>query len=372
MKGSGSKTATAVLRLLPQLTDYSSRRKFLPRDHWLMTKWFEMDRFISAVVAEEEHKHQIQESYGTDADEIEHEMDEQETDDNMYNLVGTRRAKQVRNIERLRRKQRETSRMKYLESVTPRLEILQNMPFFIPFTTRVQIFRQFVALDQFRRRNTVDPDEWRFRTMSSSNEEMSRHRAKVRRESIFDDAYSQFYELGEGLKEPIQIRFVDKFDTVEEGIDGGGVTKEFLTSVTKEAFSPSNGLNLFVENDQHLLYPNPSAIDGRKDLLKQAGFKEGSPDWNEPIRDLLKRYEFLGRIIGKCLYEGILVDIHFAGFFLLKWALTGGPGSAKTESGYRANINDLRDLDEGLYQGLVRVVFVTNLDFLLTRLSSFS
>ena len=53
------------------------------------------------------------------------------------------------------------------------------------------------------------------------------------------------------------------------------------------------------------------------------------------------------------MYEGILVDIHFAGFFLLKWALTGGSGSATKESIYSSNINDLRDLDEGLYQGLV-------------------
>ncbi len=184
---------------------------------------------------------------------------------------------------------------------------------------------------------------------------MSRHRAKVRRENVFDDAYEQFFQLGEGLKEPIQIKFVDKFDTVEEGIDGGGVTKEFLTSVTSEAFSPNNGLNLFVENDQHLLYPNPSAIEEREDLLQQAGIKRGSVEWNQSIRDLLRRYEFLGRVIGKCLYEGILVDIHFAGFFLLKWALTGGTGSAAKESGYRANINDLRDLDESLFQGLVSI-----------------
>lgn len=68
---------------------------------------------------------------------------------------------------------------------------------------------------------------------------------------------------------------------------------------------------------------------------------------------LLRQYEFLGRIVGKCLYEGILIDVEFAGFFLIKWALTGGVGSAPMESGYRANINDLRDLDEELYQGLL-------------------
>ena len=334
----------------------------MPKDHWLMTKYFEMDRFIQAVVTEEEEKHKIEESYEVDGetegqrrnDGLNEEDDDDDDGDDRY-LVGTQHAQQIRNVQRLQRQQRKTARRRYLESVTPRLEILQNMPFFVPFATRVQIFRQFVALDQIRRRGTADPDEWRFVVMNSSNGNLiGRHRAKVRRKNVFDDAYAQFYDLGEGLKEPIQIRFVDEFDTIEEGIDGGGVTKEFLTSVTNEAFGASDGMEaLFIENDQHLLYPNPAAIDERKATLQQALYKEGSSDWNENIRDLLRRYEFLGRIIGKCLYEGILVDIHFAPFFLLKWALTGGAGSATRESGYRANLNDLRDLDEGLYQGLV-------------------
>ncbi|KAL9125043.1 MAG: hypothetical protein Q9217_005694 [Psora testacea] len=343
---------TGVLRMF---YERDSRRKFLPKDHWLMTQYFEMDRFITFVVEEEEHKHEIEESYG-DATEVDtYDMDEADSDIDMP-LVGTQRVQQIRTMERLRRQQRKTSRRKYLESVTPRLKILENMPFFIPFHTRVQIFRRFVALDQLRRRGTANPDEWRFALMNSPTGNISKHRATVRREHIFDDAYKSFYDLGDGLKEPIQIRFVDKFDTVEEGIDGGGVTKEFLTSVTNEAFGATNGLEaLFVENDQHLLYPNPSAVEERKETLRQALYKEGSPDWNDNIRDLLRRYEFLGRIIGKCLYEGILVDIHFAPFFLLKWALTGGTSSASKETSYRANLNDLRDLDEGLYEGLLQL-----------------
>lgn len=54
---------------------------------------------------------------------------------------------------------------------------------------------------------------------------MQRHHAKVRRKHEFDDAFDQFYQLGADLKEPIQITFVDEFDIVEAGIDGGGVTK---------------------------------------------------------------------------------------------------------------------------------------------------
>ena len=344
------------------LTFTSSRRSLFPKDHWLMIKYFDMEGFIPAVVMEEDYRHQMQEGDDADDDAVIPDFDDDQHDEDT--LIGTHREQQIRRIERLKRQQRKTARRKHLESVTPRLEILQNMPFFIPFTTRVEIFREFVTVDQMRRRNGyIDADQWRLSVMQSSTspdgrrtgrENLSKHHAKVRRENVFDDAFAQFYELGEGLKEPIQITFVDQFDTVEAGIDGGGVTKEFLTSVTSEAFRPATGgLNLFVENDQHLLYPNPSAVDERKDLLRQVGLKEGSPEWNEPIRDLLQRYEFLGRVIGKCLYEGILVDIHFAPFFLVKWALTGGSGSATNESGYRASINDLRDLDEELYQGLV-------------------
>ena len=186
-------------------------------------------------------------------------------------------------------------------------------------------------------------------------QQFEKHHAKIRREHEFDDAFEQFYPLGQGLKEPIQITFVDQFDAPEAGIDGGGVTKEFLTSVTAKAFNPSDGIDLFVDNDQHLLYPNPSYVEETKEVLRQAGIPENTVSFRNHTTELLQRYEFLGRIIGKCLYEGILVDVNFAPFFLRKWALTGGTGSAPNETGYRPSLNDLRDLDEGLYQGLVSI-----------------
>ncbi|KAF7597077.1 hypothetical protein BBP40_010551 [Aspergillus hancockii] len=352
-----------VTGLLRMIHERDSRRKFLPDGHWLMTSRFDMEGFIPAVVAEEENRHQLQ-------DEDEEEQDDLMDDayyDQSLGLIGTGRAQQTRRIEALRRRQQQAARRKQLEAVAPRLEILRNMPFFIPFPTRVQIFREFIYRDQMRRRQGyIDPDAWRMSVAQASMGRMiegrpavqdilGRHHANIRRERVFKDAFDQFYELGEGLKEPIQITFIDKFNTPEAGIDGGGVTKEFLTSVTNEAFKSTSDLNLFEENDQHLLYPNPAAVEHRKELLRQAEFVENSPDWNENIRDLLRRYEFLGRVIGKCLYEGILVDVNFAPFFLLKWALTGGTGSAQKETAYRANLNDLKDLDQGLYQGLLQL-----------------
>ena len=255
-----------------------------------MTKYFEMDRFIAAVVEEEEAKKSI-----GDVDEQSQEVVEsqyQDEDDEEETLIGTSRTQRLRYAERLREKQQQIARKRDLDLITPRLEIMQNMPFFIPFATRVQIFRQFVRNEQKDRRGFEDPDDWRFAMMHSHMHDMSKHRATVRRQSILDDAYEQFYVLNEGFKEPIQIKFVDKFGTEEEGIDGGGVTKEFLTSITNEAFSSnSDNLDYFLENDQHLLFPNPSAVDERRDLLTQAGLREGNPDWTESVRDLLRRYE---------------------------------------------------------------------------------
>ena len=355
-----------VTGLLRMIHERDSRRKFLPDGHWLMTSHFDMEGFIPAVVAEEENRHQLQgEDEGEDGDRL---MNDEYGDEPFSELIGTGRVQQIRRIEALRRRQQQAARARQLQSVAPRLEILRNMPFFIPFATRVQIFREFIFRDQMRRRHGyVDPDAWRMSVaqnamghmmmmggLSASNDTLRKHHADIHRESVFEDAYEEFYQLGDGLKEPIQITFIDKFDTVEAGIDGGGVTKEFLTSVTNEALkNPSKKVRLFEENDQHLLYPTLSSVEERKELLRRQGINDGTVYFNDRVRSLLRRYEFLGRIIGKCLYEGILVDVNFAPFFLLKWALTGGIGSAQRESAYRANINDLKDLDAGLYQGLV-------------------
>ncbi|OQE14373.1 hypothetical protein PENSTE_c036G05428 [Penicillium steckii] len=373
-----------VTGLLRMLHERDSRRKFLPPDHWLMTSRFDMEGFIPAVVGEEERRHEVQ-ARMEDPDEADVVDDGSPTS---YGLAGAGHAQQTIRLESLRRHQQKVARGRVLAAIAPRLEILRNMPFFIPFATRVQIFRQFIYHDQHRRRRGfVDPDSWRASVaqaamgqitngQQSFQEVLARHQAEIRREHVFDDALSQFYQLGDGLKEPIQISFIDRFGAMEAGIDGGGVTKEFLTSITTEAFKTEGSFNMFSENDQHLLYPNATAvaqcIEQYNDKCQKSGLPESNSESSGHVRELLRRYEFLGRVIGKCLYEGILIDVNFAPFFLLKWALTGGTGSAMRESSYRANLNDLKDLDQGLYQGLLQLKNYTGdvedfaLDFTVT------
>ena len=345
-----------VTGLLRAIYERDSRRPFLPKNHWLMTTRFDMTHFIGGVVEEEERRNEVQDA--EDQEDPRSESNSDDSDEEGPSLINTRHAQEVRRVNRQERRRRVASRKRYLQAVAPRLQILQNMPFLIPFATRVQIFRRFIYLDKLKRRKgAMDDETWRMQMMHGPNGPtdtlIAKHHARIRREHEFEDAYSQYHELGQLLKEPINITFIDQFGSPEAGIDGGGVTKEFLTSVTDQVFHRTEGLQMFSETDKHLLYPNPSVIDEQKEFIKDVGLPLDSTEAREMMLDTMQRYEFLGRIIGKCLYEGILIDIHFASFFLLKWALTGGTGSAPKESGYRAGLNDLRDYDESLYQGLV-------------------
>ena len=366
-----------VTGLLRMIHERDSRRPFLPKNFWLMIRDVDMSSFIQDVVAEEEKKHeegdeedeqkQDEEGRWKEIFEAEDDLHAVPLDQSHLNFGRDSRTAQIRREEFVERKREVARRKRQRESLAPRLEILRNLPFFVPFETRVHIFREFIKQDQLRRRDGyIDPDRWRMHTamgdamaprglasLQAAHERIAQHRAEVHRDSIFEDAFDTFYPLGDRLKEPIQISFIDRFGNPEAGIDGGGVTKEFLTSITSEAFDPKVDLPMFAENDQHELYPNPTIFETNLEILRRNGVLSGTPEYQQSLGAFLRRYEFLGRIIGKCIYEGILVDINFAGFFLLKWALSGGSTVASNETAYRASINDVKDFDQGLYQGLV-------------------
>lgn len=332
-----------VTTTLKMLYERDSRKQFLPVGHWLMTNKLDNEGFVTAVIAEEERQAQ------EEAEESSDDEDDNSTTGSILNpsagsfstVAGQRVSRHLR-FERLRAQQSRAQRDRRLAELGPKLEVLKHMPFVVPFETRVTIFRQFIHLDRIRRDGAFPFIAHPF----------AKHHARIRRGQLFEDAFEQFYQLGDGLKDPIQITFVDQFDTPEAGIDGGGVTKEFLISVTSEAFGNEHQSVLdFTSNEKGLLYPNPIAMDRVRETLRQLKWTEADPEWREAMTGTLKRFEFLGRIIGKCMYEGILVDLSFAGFFLLKWSSSG----ANEENGYKGSINDLKDMDEELYNGIIQL-----------------
>ncbi|KAG8658925.1 hypothetical protein MANES_03G208600v8 [Manihot esculenta] len=184
-------------------------------------------------------------------------------------------------------------------------DIMKRAPFLVPFTSRVKIFNsQLLAARQRHGAHGV----------------FTRNRFRIRRDRILEDAYNQMSALSEeDLRGLIRVTFVNEFGVEEAGIDGGGIFKDFMENITRAAFDVQYGL--FKETADHLLYPNP-----------------GSGMIHEQH---LQFFHFLGTLLAKAMFEGILVDIPFATFFLSK---------LKQKFNY---LNDLPSLDPELYRHLI-------------------
>lgn len=96
----------------------------------------------------------------------------------------------------------------------------------------------------------------------------------------------------------------------------------------KRSFDTQYGL--FKESEDRLLYPNPIS--------------------EHIVPEHLEKFEFLGMIVGKAMYENILVELPFANFFLAK--LLG-----KTNF-----VDDLASLDSQLLKNLQYLKTATNVE----------
>jgi len=61
---------------------------------------------------------------------------------------------------------------------------------------------------------------------------------EIRREFMLEDSFDKLYHLGEDIKNRLRIEFVDANYITEEGVDGGGLFKEFMTKLTGQIFDP--------------------------------------------------------------------------------------------------------------------------------------
>ena len=78
---------------------------------------------------------------------------------------------------------------------------------------------------------------------------------EIRREFILEDAFDKLYQMGENVKDRLRILFVDANYITEDGVDGGGLFKEFITKLTERIFDPH--FAFFTETPiERRLYPN--------------------------------------------------------------------------------------------------------------------
>ncbi|KAI9917016.1 hypothetical protein PsorP6_017032 [Peronosclerospora sorghi] len=168
---------------------------------------------------------------------------------------------------------------------TPRgNKLIHSMPYLVPFADRVRLFQRLIQADKD----------------FHQNEHCSVYRIRIRRDAILADGLKKLNTIGTNLKKRINVVFVNAAGREEVGIDAGGLFKEFWVDLSTLAFDLDFGL--FLTTHDHLLYPNPNSASSH--------FQRAS--------DHLTMFQFLGRILGKALYEGIVVQPKFAHFFLSK------------------------------------------------------
>lgn len=110
----------------------------------------------------------------------------------------------------------------------------------------------------------------------------------IRRARVFEDSFLYLQrKTGEQIKHgKLSVRFYD-----EEGVDAGGLTREWFQILARQMFNPNNALFQPCAADKLTYQPNKNS-------------------WVNP--EHLSFFKFVGRVIGKAIYDGRLLDAYFA------------------------------------------------------------
>jgi hypothetical protein len=150
-------------------------------------------------------------------------------------------------------------------------------------------FSSLVKVVQLRHYLTFENKRKYFYTKLKKFQQSQPHRRsitlQIRRNQVFEDSFHQLRsKRAEDLRGRLQIGFYG-----EEGIDAGGLTREWYMILAREIFNPNYAL-FMAAADGATFQPNPLSIINTNHL-----------DY----------FKFVGRIIGKAVCDGHLMDAHF-------------------------------------------------------------
>ncbi|KAF8967142.1 hypothetical protein BDZ97DRAFT_1805418 [Flammula alnicola] len=139
---------------------------------------------------------------------------------------------------------------------------------------------------------------------------------KVRRTRVLEDSYGAVMALtGEDLKRRLMVNFEG-----EDGLDYGGVSREWFFLLSHEIFNPSYGLFEYSTHDNYTLQINPAS-----------GINP----------DHLSYFKFIGRCLGLAIFHRRFLDAYFV------------PSFYKMILGKHMALADLESVDADLYRSLV-------------------
>ena len=108
---------------------------------------------------------------------------------------------------------------------------------------------------------------------------------KVHRDNLVADTLAQIHRRPEDLKKPLKVHFIH-----EDGVDEGGVQKEFFQLIVRDIFDPMYGM-FSVNPETRLFWFSTSAAN--------FGF------------DMSVEYELIGTLLGLAIYNGHILEFRF-------------------------------------------------------------
>lgn len=128
----------------------------------------------------------------------------------------------------------------------------------------------------------------KLRRRPANREQYGTLQVNVRRQRVFEDSFQHLQrQTGDQIKYgKLSVRFYD-----EEGVDAGGVTREWFQILARQMFNPDYALFQPCAADRLTYQPNQAS-------------------WVNS--EHLSFFKFVGRIIGKAIFDGRLLDAYFA------------------------------------------------------------
>ncbi|KAL2868844.1 HECT-type E3 ubiquitin-protein ligase [Aspergillus lucknowensis] len=210
------------------------------------------------------------------------------------------------------------------ESRTSKFTFCQY-PFFLSIGSKIEILEH-----DARRQMEVKAREAFFSSILTRKAVSQYFVLRVRRDCLVEDSLQRVGEvLGsspEEMKKGLRIGFIG-----EEGVDAGGLRKEWFLLLVREVFDPHHGLFIYDE-DSRYCYFNPYCLESSEQFF------------------------LVGVVLGLAIYNSIILDISLPPFAFKKLLAaapqTAGPQPVTTRPTYKCSLDDLAEYRPALARGL--------------------
>ncbi|KAI4279919.1 MAG: hypothetical protein L6R35_005998 [Caloplaca aegaea] len=157
---------------------------------------------------------------------------------------------------------------------------------------------------------------------------------KIRRECLVEDSLRGVSEVvgsgQEDIKKGLRIAFQD-----EEGVDAGGLRKEWFLLLVREVFDPEHGLFVY-DDESHYCYFNPSTFETSD------------------------QYFLIGVVLGLAIYNSTILDVALPPFAFRKLLASApaytGPSTSLSRPSATLGLSDLAELRPSLASGLQQLL----------------